>query len=112
MSDGLTYTDSRPRAKSTGQAFGFEGNLSLPVIIAALTSVLLLTLLFSGNNTLPLGAKFALALTPTIVTTGYIILLRNHKPPRFDLDLFSSWVKGRAFGPARNQPLHPFLPPR
>jgi hypothetical protein len=112
MSDGLIYTDSRPRAKSTGQAFGFEGNLSMPVMIAALTSVLLLTLLFSGKNGLPVLAKFALALAPTITTAGYIILLRNRKPPRFDLDLFSSWVNGRAFGPPRNQPLHPFLPPR
>ncbi|MGA8657309.1 MAG: hypothetical protein WB586_14280 [Chthoniobacterales bacterium] len=112
MSDGLIYTDSRPRAKSTGQAFGFEGNLSMPVIIAALVSVFLLTMLFSGKNSWPMVAKFALALTPTILTAGYIILLRNRKPPRFDLDLFSSWVNGRAFGPPRNQPVHPFLPPR
>jgi hypothetical protein len=68
-------------------------------------------LLFSGRNGLPVLAKFALALAPTMGTAGYIILLRNRKPPHFDLDLFSSWVNGRAFGPPRNQPLHPFLPP-
>jgi hypothetical protein len=27
MNETLIYTDSRPRAKSTGHAFGFEGNL-------------------------------------------------------------------------------------
>ncbi len=34
MNETLIYIDSRPRAKSTGHAFGFEGNLGMPVIIA------------------------------------------------------------------------------
>jgi hypothetical protein len=42
----------------------------------------------------------------------YIVVLRSRKPPRFDLDLFASWVNGRSFQPARIQPLHPFIPNR
>jgi hypothetical protein len=112
MNETLIYTDTRPRAKSTGHAFGFEGNLGMPVIISGMISVLLLTLLLNGDNRMPLFAKFLLALLPTVLTTAYIVLLRSRRPPRFDLDLFASWVNGRSFQPARIQPYHPFVPNR
>jgi Mn2+/Fe2+ NRAMP family transporter len=112
MNETLIYTDSRPRAKSTGHAFGFEGNLGIPVIISGMISVLVLTLLLNGENGMPLLAKFLLALSPTVLTTAYIVLLRSRRPPRFDLDLFASWINGRSFQPARLQPRHPFVPNR
>jgi hypothetical protein len=110
METDLVYTDSRPRAKSTGHAFGFEGNLGMGVIVAGMVSVFALTMLFQSGNPLPLGWKFTLAALPTLVTTGYISLFRNKKPPRFDLDLLITFVNGPAFQPARVQPRHPFLP--
>jgi Mn2+/Fe2+ NRAMP family transporter len=112
MNETLTYTDTRPRAKSTGHAFGFEGNLGMPVIISGMISVFLLTLLLNGDNRMPLFAKFLLTLLPTVLTTAYVVLLRSRRPPRFDLDLFASWVNGRSFQPARIQPRHPFVPTR
>src|SRR5271166_1225602 len=112
MNETLTYTDSRPRAKSTGHAFGFEGNLGLPVIMAGMLSVLILTLLLNGDNQMPVFAKFLLSLLPTLLTTAYIVVLRSRRPPRFDLDLFASWIKGRSLQPARIQPRHPFVPSR
>ena len=110
MNDNLLYTDTRPRARSTGHAFGFEGNLGMPVIVSGMGSVLILTILLNGENGLPLFAKFLLALWPTILTLAYIIVFRSRRPPRFDLDLFASWVKGPSFQPARVQPRHPFAP--
>ena len=112
MNETLIYTDTRPRAKSTGHAFGFEGNLGMPVIISGMISVFFLTLLLNGDNRMPLLAKFLLALLPTVLTTAYVVLLRSRRPPRFDLDLFASWVNGRSFQPARIQPHHPFVPTR
>src|ERR1700747_34340 len=91
MNETLIYTDTRPRARSTGHAFGFEGNLGMPVIISGMISVFLLTLLLNGDNRKPLFAKFLLALLPTVLTTAYVVLLRSRRPPRFDLDLFASW---------------------
>ncbi len=111
MKDNLIYTDTRPRAKSTGHAFGFEGNLGMPVIVAGMVSVFVLTMLFSGRNMLPLAVKFMVSLAPTVLTAGYIILFRNRRPPRFDRDLLASWVNGPAFRPAKAQPHHPFLFP-
>jgi hypothetical protein len=110
MNDNLIYTDTRPRARSTGHAFGFEGNLGMPVIVSGMGSVLIITVLLNGENGLSLFAKFLLALLPTILTVAYIIVFRSRRPPRFDLDLFASWVKGPTFQPARLQPRHPFAP--
>jgi hypothetical protein len=112
MNDSLIYTDSRPRAKATGHAFGFEGNLGMPVIISTLVSVFLLNLLLNSDIQIALFAKFLIALLPTVLTAGYIVVLRNHRPPRFDVDLLASWIGGRAFQPARYQPRHPLLPRR
>jgi hypothetical protein len=112
MNETLNYTDTRPRARSTGHAFGFEGNLGMPVIISGMLSVFILTLLLNGDSGMPLFGKFLLAALPTSLTIAYIAALRSRKPPRFDLDLFASWVNGRSFQPARIQPLHPFIPNR
>ena len=84
----------------------------MPVIISGMLSVFILTLLLNGDNGMPLFAKFLLALLPTSLTTVYIVVLRSRRPPRFDLDLFASWVNGRSFQPARIQPRHPFIPNR
>jgi hypothetical protein len=112
MNETLIYTDTRPRARSTGHAFGFEGNLGMPVIVSGMFSVFLLTMLLNGENALPLFAKFLLASLPTVLTIAYIVTLRSRKPPRFDVDLLASWVNGRSFQPAPIQPRHPFIPNR
>jgi hypothetical protein len=106
----LIYTDSRPRAKSTGHAFGFEGNLGMPVVVSALISVLLLTLLFGRTGPFPLPLKLVIALLPLLLTICYIAFLRSRKPPRYDRDLFISLVNGHDFQLARIQPRHPYLP--
>jgi hypothetical protein len=112
MRETLIYTDTRPRARSTGHAFGFEGNLGMVVIVSGMLSVFLLTWLLNGENGQPLLVKFLLASLPTSLTVAYIIVLRTRKPPRYDLDLFASWVNGRSFRPTPIQPRHPFIPNR
>ena len=107
MEDGLIYTDSRPRAKSTGHAFGFEGNLGMGIIVAAMVSVFILTMLFHANNPLPIPVKFATASAPTLLVAAYILLFRHKRPPRYDLDLLTSLVNGRGFQIANRQPFHP-----
>jgi hypothetical protein len=84
----------------------------MPVIVSGMVSVFLLTMLLNGENRMPLIAKFLLALLPTALTVAYIVALRSRRPPRFDLDLFASWVNGPSFQPVRIQPRHPFIPNR
>jgi hypothetical protein len=112
MNDSLIYTDSRPRAKATGHAFGFEGNLGMPVIVSTLVSIFFLNVLLNSDIRIALFAKFLIALFPTVLTGGYIVVLRSHRPPRFDVDLMASLVGGRAFQQAKYQPRHPLLPRR
>jgi hypothetical protein len=107
MNENLIYTDSRPRAKGTGYAFGFEGNLGMPVIVSIMVSVLMVTLLLNSDNPWPLLVKILASLAPAVLTSSYIILLRHKRPPRFDVDLLTSLVNGRSFQPARIQPRHP-----
>jgi hypothetical protein len=109
MNETLIYMDTRPRARSTGHAFGFEGNLGMPVIISGMLSVFLLTMLLNDDHGMPLLAKFLLAFLPTALTIACIMGLRSRRPPRFDLDLLASRVNGRSFRPARLQPRHPFI---
>jgi hypothetical protein len=109
MNDSLIYTDSRPRAKGTGHAFGFEGNLGLPIIVSALVSIFFLDLLLNGEIGIALSIKFLLAFLPTILTAGYVAILRSRRPPRFDVDLLASWIGGRSFQAAKYQPRHPLL---
>jgi len=111
MEQDLIYTDSRPRAKSTGHAFGFEGNLGMLLIVAAMLSVFILTMLFHANNPLPVPAKFAVAGLPTVLVGGYLLLFRHKRPPRYDIDLLTSLVNGPSFQPARLQPFHPIRYP-
>jgi hypothetical protein len=111
MEPDLIYTDSRPRAKSTGHAFGFEGNLGMLLIAAAMLSVFILTMLFHANNPLPVPAKFAVAALPTVLVGGYLLLFRHKRPPRYDIDLLASFVNGPSFQPAKLQPLHPIRYP-
>jgi hypothetical protein len=112
VNDSLIYTDSRPRAKATGYAFGFEGNLGMPVIVSALISVFFLNHLLGSDIRIALFAKFLIALLSTVLTAGYVVILRSHRLPRFDVDLLASWIGGRAFQQAKYQPRHPFLPRR
>ena len=112
IEEGLLFTDTRPRAKATGHAFGFEGNLGMVVIASGMVSVLIVTLLLNASNQMPMPVSFAIASVPLLLTTGYIAFFRNKRPPRFDLDLLITRVNGRTLRPARSQPLHPFLPTR
>jgi hypothetical protein len=111
MEQDLMYTDTRPRAKSTGHAFGFEGNLGMVLIVAAMVSVFILTMLFHANNPLPVPAKFAVAALPTVLGGAYLLLFRHNRPPRYDIDLLTSLVNGPSFQPASLQPLHPIKYP-
>jgi hypothetical protein len=107
MEEGLIYTDSRPRAKSTGHAFGFEGNLGMALIVAAMVSVFILTMLFHANNPLPIPAKFLVAGLPTVLVGAYLLIFRHRRPPRYDLDLLTTLVNGPWFHAAKCQPFHP-----
>jgi hypothetical protein len=104
--EALTITETRSRAKNTGHAFFFRGNLGLPFMISVMVSVILVTVLL-GSGSGPVVLKFAEGFMPAILTTLYLVICRVGKPPRWDIDWIRTFALGRGFMPARVQPLHP-----
>jgi hypothetical protein len=84
----------------------------MPVIVSTLVSIFVLNVLLNSDIRIALFAKFLIALLPTVLTAGYIVVLRSHRPPRFDADLMASLIGGRSFQQAKYQPRHPLLPRR
>ena len=102
----LVITETRARAKNTGHAFFFRGNLGLPFMISVMVSVILVTLLLR-SGTAPWPIRFGEGFLPAILTTAYLVICRVGKPPRWDIDWIRTLVLGRGFAPARLQPIHP-----
>jgi hypothetical protein len=79
----------------------------MALIVAAMVSVFILTMLFHANNPLPIPAKFLVAALPTLLVGAYLLVFRHRRPPRYDLDLLTTLVNGRWFHAAKHQPSHP-----
>ena len=107
----LICTETRPRSKKTGYAFGFEGNYGMVAAASALASIMLLTVLM--NQPLSWPGRITMAIIPCAGTLLYLCVFKRGRPPRYDLDLLKSLPFGRGnyFRPARLQPIHPQLLP-
>ncbi len=95
MSD-LRFTDTNAADDSGGRVFGLDGNLYLPVVIAAVGAVgifFLLGYLFQAGW-FAAGVAGALPLTLTI---GWVGLLRHGKPAGYDRDKLEDLIGGGHF---------------
>jgi len=81
----LRFTDTNAGDDSAGRAFGLDGNLYLPVVIAAVTAVGLFALL---GLVLHAGYPFAatIAAVPLGGTLGWALWLKQGKPAGYDRD--------------------------
>lgn len=84
----LRHTDSNAADDSRGRAFGLEGNLYLPVVIAAITSLAIGAVL---GLVLRTGSMVAgpVASLPVGVTLFWALVLRHGKPAGYDRD----WIE-------------------
>lgn len=89
----LRYTDTNSADDSRGGAFGLEGDLYLPVVIAVVASLGLLALLGLGFKT---GWAIAagVAVWPAGLTLAWAIGLRHGRPVGYDRD----WIEERLGG--------------
>lgn len=89
----LRHTDTNAADDSSGRAFGLDGNLYLPVVLAvagALGLYALLTFLLHAN---PLASGLLVAL-PLGAVLGWTVFLRHGKPAGHDRD----WLDARMGG--------------
>ena len=107
MEERLIAIDTNSADDSSGIAFGLQGNLYLPVALAAMVSIGTITILtYSSSFSIPMA--FAIGLMPFMFTLLLVLTFFNHKPPHFAGD----WL-GSLGGPGnfrrvpQGQPIHP-----
>ena len=100
----LVVVETRSRARNTGHAFGFRGNLGLPFIVSVVVSIILFTMLLNGPGSFEM--KIVEGWLPAAVTTLYLLVCRVGRPPNWDIDWVRTLALGRGFKVARIQPVH------
>ncbi len=104
----LRFTDTNAADDSAGSVWGLDGNLFLPVVASATTSVGLLLALFSFLH-VDWFLSALIGAIPFIGTLSYVLLFKQGKPLGYDLDLFELWIVGPgfSFNPQHQQPFRP-----
>lgn len=93
----LRHTDTNAADDSKGRAFGLDGDLYLPVVIAGVVALALFAvigLLLKVSWTIASGV----AGTPLSAILAWAIGLKNGKPPANDRDTIEQWLCGGDFG--------------
>lgn len=97
----LRHTDTNAADDSRGRAFGLDGDLYLPVVIAGLFSLALGALLALWLHTGWLVAA-AVAALPIGLTLFWAILLKHGRPPGYDRDWLDQKSGGGDFTRSRS----------
>lgn len=92
----LRYTDTNSSDDSGGRAFGLEGDLYLPLVIAFMGAMGLAGLLGFLVRTGWVFAGVAGA-TPLLTVAAWIVLLKHGKPAGYDRDRIDQFVGGGDF---------------
>ena len=94
----LRLTDTNAADDAPGRAFGLDGNLYLPVVVAAVGGIGLfavLGLLFH----FPLAVAGIAAALPCGLTLAWALSLKRGRPAGYDRDQLEDWLGGGNFGP-------------
>ena len=103
----LVTIDTNSADDSTGVAFKLEGNLYIPVVISAMVSVGLLTVLIWGKA-IPIPTAFAVGISPFAATLFVVLSFFNGKRPHFASDLLAKHTTDESFmRHPQSQPEHP-----
>lgn len=105
--DRLVSVDTNSADDSRGIAFGLQGNLYLPVALAAMVSIGSCTLLiYSSPYSIPVA--IAIGAMPFVLTLLLVLTFFNGKPPHFAGDwLESLGGPGNFRRVPQGQPTHP-----
>ncbi len=92
----LRHTETNSADDSAGRAFGLDGNLYLPVLLAVLGAGTLFAILgvLLRINTIVAGGLVAL---PLAAVLSWVLLLKQGQPAGYDRDLIEHWLGGGNF---------------
>lgn len=92
----LRHTETNSADDSAGRAFGLEGNLYLPVLLALMGGLVLFAIL---GVLLRLNYGVAASMTglPVVAVIVWVLFLKQGKPTGYDRDLIEEWLGGGNF---------------
>lgn len=93
----LRHTDTNAADDSRGRAFGLDGDLYLPVVVAAVAALALFAVLGLMFRFGWMAAGLV-ASAPFGLTLLWVAGLRNGRPPANDRDTVEQWLVGGDFG--------------
>lgn len=108
MNTTLRLTDTNAASDSSGRTWGLEGNLVWWLIGGVGASIVVFFAFLVGIEA-SLLTSFGVAVVPLLVVLGYILGLRQGKPPGYDRDLLEFLLFGPGFAPDPNRLPTPFL---
>lgn len=84
---------------SKGKAFKLDGNLALPIVIAAMGSVILLALVLALGlfKDYPVEIRGLGSFSPFFLVMFYVIFFLQNKPPHYQQDVFDKQLYGPHF---------------
>jgi hypothetical protein len=92
----LRHIETNSADDSSGRAFGLEGNLYLPVLLALMSGLVLFAVLG-----VLLGINYGVAATitglPVAAVIAWVLFLKQGKPKGYDRDLIEQWLGGTNF---------------
>lgn len=92
----LRHTDTNAADDSRGRVFGLDGNLYLPVVVAAVAALGIFAIVGLLLNAGWIIAG-VVAGTPLMLVLAWAIFLRNGRPPAYDRDLIEQLLGGGNF---------------
>jgi hypothetical protein len=104
----IQFRETRARFKERVRFLGLETS-PVPIVIAAVLSVLLITLSYYSNRDMSIFLRTLLCGSPLLLTLGYIWLFKTGRRPNLDRDLFMWVMNGNTVSPwpPASQPIHP-----
>ncbi len=92
----LRQTETNSADDTSGRAFGLDGNLYLPVLLALLAALVI----FAGLGVVlhvSYSVAGGIAAGPLLVVSGWVLLLKQGRPAGYDRDLVEYLFGGGDF---------------
>ena len=92
----LRHIETNAADDSSGRAFGLDGNLYLPILIAVLGALALFAVLGVLFH-VPYVLAAAVTGAPLAMVVAWVLLLKQGKPRGYDRDVIEQWLGGGNF---------------
>ncbi|MCI0539491.1 MAG: hypothetical protein L0Z50_30135 [Verrucomicrobiales bacterium] len=106
MKTELRLTDTNAASDSAGRTWGLDGNLFWWVVGGLGVGITIFFVMVVGFKS-GLFLSFGVAATPVLLCLGYILTLRQGKPPGYDRDVIERLFTSDGFSPDSKSLTHP-----